>query len=162
MQQRKSISKRLGDVYTVIPLPADYLSDGKRQGFNSHPKFLHPIRSSKDYICLLEDLVYIDTDGKRHIVHAPFMTDGASIPRFFWRVVGHPFSTDYLVGAIVHDYYCQYAEKLHQSGLTFEASQVRERGDKLFKEILLFLRLPSWKVTAMYSAVRSVGKAKYG
>lgn len=34
-------------------------------------------------------------------------TDGASIPTFFWRILGHPFNTKYIQAAVVHDHFCQ-------------------------------------------------------
>jgi len=38
------------------------------------------------------------------IVPAGFDSDGCSMPRFFWRLFGHPFDMDYLREAILHDY----------------------------------------------------------
>lgn len=44
-------------------------------------------------------------DGTRTAARIPygFKTDGASIPRFFWRVVGTPFEPDLMLGALLHD-----------------------------------------------------------
>jgi hypothetical protein len=36
-------------------------------------------------------------------VDAGFITDGASIPRFAWSLVGHPLNEDYVVSALCHD-----------------------------------------------------------
>jgi hypothetical protein len=33
-----------------------------------------------------------------------FQTDGASIPRFAWRVIGHPFESEYIDVFVEHDY----------------------------------------------------------
>ena len=33
-----------------------------------------------------------------------FRSDGASMPRFFWRLIGHPFDMQYLREAILHDW----------------------------------------------------------
>lgn len=38
------------------------------------------------------------------IVPAGFITDGASIPRFLWRILGHPYQSDYIDIFILHDY----------------------------------------------------------
>ena len=48
--------------------------------------------------------VYHTPDGT-FIVPPGFESDGASMPRFFWRLIGHPFSMDYLREAILHDYF---------------------------------------------------------
>ena len=33
--------------------------------------------------------------------------DGASIPRFFWRVIGSPTNNSFLIAALVHDVLCE-------------------------------------------------------
>ena len=33
-----------------------------------------------------------------------FITDGASIPRFLWRVIDHPFQSDYIEVYVEHDH----------------------------------------------------------
>ena len=33
--------------------------------------------------------------------------DGASIPRFFWRVIGSPTDNSFLIAALVHDVLCE-------------------------------------------------------
>lgn len=33
--------------------------------------------------------------------------DGASIPRFFWRIIGAPTDNEFLVAALVHDVLCE-------------------------------------------------------
>lgn len=41
--------------------------------------------------------------GRRIIAPKGFECDGASIPPFFWPIVGHPFSGSSLRAAIIHD-----------------------------------------------------------
>ena len=49
-------------------------------------------------------------DGKYQVVEdykdipAGFITDGASIPRFLWRIIDHPFQSDYIEIYVEHDY----------------------------------------------------------
>ena len=38
-------------------------------------------------------------------VPAGFVTDGASVPRFFWRVLGHPFDGRKLGPSLRHDWH---------------------------------------------------------
>ena len=33
-----------------------------------------------------------------------FVCDGASIPRFFWRIFGHPFDRRHIRGGVKHDW----------------------------------------------------------
>lgn len=56
---------------------------------------------------LLEPLGYVTTDHWPIVVDAGFVTDYASIPRFFWRVI--PPRGRYNRAAIIHDYLYQNA-----------------------------------------------------
>lgn len=66
----------------------------------------------------LTPLDYRHVDGQEIVLLAPFVADvfgelilvppgfhcdGASVPRFAWRVVGHPFG-DYLESGVLHDW----------------------------------------------------------
>ncbi|MEO1610602.1 MAG: DUF1353 domain-containing protein, partial [Pseudomonadota bacterium] len=39
------------------------------------------------------------------------VSDGASIPSFFWSMIGAPFSGPYRLAAIIHDRYCETRER---------------------------------------------------
>lgn len=41
--------------------------------------------------------------GPLWIVKRGTTTDGASVPRLFWRVIGHPMQKDLIFWAVVHD-----------------------------------------------------------
>ncbi|URC15160.1 phospholipase [Paraglaciecola Antarctic GD virus 1] len=43
-----------------------------------------------------------------------FTSDGATIPKMFWKIIGSPFSPDFIEAAFVHDYliYISYDGKL--------------------------------------------------
>jgi hypothetical protein len=51
---------------------------------------------------------YSYTDGIGHTLTADpgFKTDGASIPRALWTIVGSPFTGKYIGAAVVHDVGC--------------------------------------------------------
>lgn len=53
---------------------------------------------------LLEDIVYDAGPLGRIVVPKGFESDGCSLPRFFWRMIGHPFDMRYLREAIFHDW----------------------------------------------------------
>jgi hypothetical protein len=55
---------------------------------------------------LLQDVVYIDPSGLQWKARKGYATDGASIPRAFWTVVGAPFEGKYRNAAVIHDQYC--------------------------------------------------------
>lgn len=52
---------------------------------------------------LLQDLAYYTSKGCI-VVPKGFESDGCSMPRFFWRLFGHPFDMQYLREAILHDW----------------------------------------------------------
>ena len=52
---------------------------------------------------LQTDMAYYTSKGQI-VVPKGFESDGCSMPRFFWRVFGHPFDMQYLREAILHDY----------------------------------------------------------
>ena len=120
-------------------------------GFDSHPLTEHfPNGTAR----LCRDLSYTDIVGQTHTVRAGFVTDGASIPRLFWRVVNHPYAGRILPGAILHDDGCARARLLMDSGQITRASAVRLEADQLFAETLRRAGLPMAKVRAMYWEVR--------
>ena len=56
---------------------------------------------------LNEPVVFVDARHNRWIAEAGRTIDGASIPRFFWRFIGGPFSGKYRRASVVHDVYCE-------------------------------------------------------
>lgn len=80
-------------------------------------------------------------------VPAGFESDGASVPRFFWRVVFPPGDADALRAAILHDYI--YRE--HPEGWT------RGEADRLFRDVLIADGVPGWRARLAYYAVRIFG-----
>ena len=90
---------------------------------------------------LLKDFYY-ENENLRITALKGFVFDGASKPKFFWRVIGHPFSYRHIRQAIIHDilYATEYFD--------------REKCDLLFKEMLDFKGLvdvPEWEELAMFN-----------
>lgn len=79
------------------------------------------------------------------IVPSGFVTDFASVPRFFWRIIS-PVDDDVRLPAIVHDH------------LYNEQSWDKEVADLIFREALVAHGAPFWKVHAMYQAVNWCGR----
>ena len=80
-------------------------------------------------------------------VPAGFESDGASVPRFFWRLVFPPGDSQALRAAILHDYI--YRE--HPHGWT------REDADKLFLTLLESDGVPRLRALLAYWGVRLFG-----
>ena len=73
--------------YFSEPIDLQLLADGKRMK-------------------LLCEVIYTDPQGKAWTAPKDFVSDGASIPRAFWSVVGGPWDGAYRNAAIVHAQYC--------------------------------------------------------
>lgn len=94
-------------------------------------------------------LIFISDDGHRVTVTGGFETDGASIPRMFYGLIGGPFSGRYVAAAVIHD--ALYASHLVS----------RELADELFLEAMRESGVPAWKARVMYWAVRAGGRAAW-
>ena len=76
-----------------------------------------------------------------------FVTNFASVPRFFWRLF--PPQGEYSEAATVHDY-------LYQSGI-FD----KETADLIFKAAMKKAGVPAWKYVLMYQAVKILGTSAW-
>ena len=65
--------------------------------------FYKRLEDGETVAVLQTDMAYYTSKG---IILVPkgFESDGCSMPRFFWRVFGHPFDMQYLREAILHDW----------------------------------------------------------
>lgn len=89
------------------------------------------------------DLVYY-TDTETYIVPKGTITDGASIPRFLWSLVGHPLQ-EYAPSAVLHDY-------LYQTGMV-----PRDVADNIFYNSMAVLNVSWMKRKTLYYGVRLFG-----
>ena len=118
---------------------------------------------------LLEDVSYVDPDDRRWTARKGYSTDGASIPRAFWTVVGGPFEGRYRDAALIHDQFCSDPkhglrtwQQVHRmfyfamraSGVASQPAQtaafpmrspaVRRTADKRLSTIGIALRMMEW------------------
>ena len=80
-----------------------------------------------------------------------YQTNGADIPRLFWRLYP-PYSPEYMPAVVIHDYLCdkaidEYANKADLQDKFLYA-------DNAFREILERLDISKNKVKVFYNAVR--------
>lgn len=57
-------------------------------------------------VILQEDFTYVDTAHQRWTTTKGTVSDGASIPRGVWTLVGSPLKGGYVRAALIHDAYC--------------------------------------------------------
>lgn len=86
---------------------------------------IHTEDSMGNVYTLLEDLVVV-WNGRVLVVPAGFKSDGASVPRFFWRCVFPPGDSKALRAAFAHDFI--YRE--HPQGWT------KADADNMFYDLL--------------------------
>lgn len=53
---------------------------------------------------LVKEPIHYETPIGNFTVPEKFLSDGCSLPRIVWRVIGHPFDMRYLREALLHDY----------------------------------------------------------
>lgn len=85
--------------------------------------------------------VYVQ--GRTITVPPGFVTDFASVPRFFWRILP-PFGR-YSPAAVVHDY-------LYATALV-----TRREADSIFYDLMRLCDVPAWKRSVMAQALRVFG-----
>jgi hypothetical protein len=96
-----------------------------------------------------EDLLYVTNAARRINVPKGFETDGASIPRLFWPIVGHPLNGKHARAATVHDY------------LYFTGEGSKESADRIFLEAMKTDGVSKLRRNIMYYAVKWFGKGSY-
>jgi len=86
-----------------------------------------------------------DKKGRQWEVRPGYQTDGASIPRALWSIVGSPYTGKYLPAAIIHDFYCDLR------------SREWEDVHRVFLEAMLANGVDSTQAKIMYYAVYRFG-----
>ena len=96
---------------------------------------------------LLEDLT-VFWQGKTLIIPSGFKSDGASVPRFFWRIVFPPGDSRALRAAFAHDYIYR----------THPENWKRKEADKMFYDLLREDGIGLFPALRAYWGVRLFGK----
>ncbi len=105
-------------------------------------------RRERREVMLLEDVVYTLPGGRLVLIKKGFIFDGASIPRFFWRIIGHPLDHEFIRAVLLHD--GLYAAELLAQILS----------DKAFLEFMKYYDNVGWiKRNSMHKAVRIGGRS---
>ena len=65
---------------------------------------LRPIPGERRLYVLVSDyLAQLPYSGRWLLIRAGFIFDGASIPRWLWSLIGHPFDPNWCAAALIHD-----------------------------------------------------------
>lgn len=113
------------------------------------PQFVGKIKtimmSDGRHMKLLAPYSYIDKDYKVWTAPKGAITDGASIPKFFWSVIGGPFEGKYRGPSILHDWYCD------------RRTRPWKDVDRMFFRAMLTAGVNRLKAQIMYAAVLAYG-----
>jgi hypothetical protein len=91
----------------------------------------------------------VSVDEVEYSAPAGMKTDGASIPRFFWRLIGDPMNPQFIRAAVIHDAACE------RCLYGFDGSS-RDAAD-LFGALLRDAGVSGWKVASMVTVVKRFG-----
>ena len=116
--------------------------------FEDMPK-VEPMLDGGECWVLVADF-HAKVDGMAFTVPAGFVTDGASIPRFLWRLCGHPLETRRFPIAVLHDW-------LYEADLGLTRQQVGE----IYRDGLLSLGYGKWTAATEYYAIRLFGGSRW-
>ena len=89
---------------------------------------------------------WVKVDGQTINLPHEFRTDGASVPRVLWPVIGSPFDPRVIGAALVHDYL-----------YTSQNWRTRAWSDMAFRALLIQDCTPAWKAWIMWLGVRVFG-----
>lgn len=96
------------------------------------------------------DFRFKDPNGLLWSAPAGSEVDGASIPQFFWSIIGGPFEGPYISASVIHDHYCRTKERTaHDTHRNFyygmRAANVEDWRAKLMHWAVETFG-PSWKL----------------
>ena len=91
--------------------------------------------------------VEVEVDGATYIIEvlAGFVFDGCSVPRWLWRLCGHPMEVPRVAAALAHDF-------LYRAHLC-----KRELADKIYRAICLKVGMSAARSGIEYTMVRWFG-----
>ena len=119
----------------------------------SAPIIRLPISTLGETEAVLMDDWHIDrVCDLRFDIESGATTDGASIPRFLWRVCGHPLETPRVYAATLHDY-------LYRHGWAMGVT--REQADECYYALLRHFGVAAWRAGTEYYALRLFGASNY-
>ena len=73
-----------------------------------------------------------------------FVSDGCTIPRLLWTVLGCPHNQEYLPASLIHDWLLCHPQEINRD---------RNLSSRIFRQVLLNEGVERWKAQIMYIAV---------
>lgn len=95
-----------------------------------------------------------------YVAPAEMLTDGASIPRLFWRLIDPPMYSLLFLGAVLHD--AAYGGILRaDNGCDDWLPVEKSEADELLRLLGMWNGFPRWKADAAWRAVHHFGQGPW-
>ena len=98
---------------------------------------------------MLRDELSFENSKYKVTIKPGLLTDGASIPKVFWSIIGCPLNGKYVGSALIHD------------GLYASHVLSKEESDLLFLDMMEHNKVSLWRRKLMYWAVKFGGGSSY-
>ena len=86
----------------VVTLSATH-PNAKYGVFSTYNLKVKPLNDGTRRVRLLEDLIFIDANGKKWTSPKGSVVDGATIPKVFQGLIGTPYGGQYVLASVIHD-----------------------------------------------------------
>lgn len=111
---------------------------------------------------LAEDWHIAEVCGFTFTCPAGTTTDGASIPRFLWRLCGHPLMAPRVYAALLHDWLYSGAPVADtRVASAWPIDITRKEADVCYYALLRHFGIPAWVAAIEYYALRLFGASHY-
>lgn len=121
-------------------MQVNYTSFDKAVGYNCKNK-------KKPFYLVLPVYVIVSYANKKiylKLDDANFTSDGCTLWKIFWLILGCPHSPEYLPASLIHDWILEHPETVHYN---------RKLASRIFKAVLLNEGVSPLKAQIMYLAV---------
>ena len=109
--------------------------------FSTYALKVEPLKDKSGRVRLLEELVFIDSHGKKWTAPKGYVVDGATIPKIFQDFIGTPYGGQYVLASVIHD--VAYDEK----------KESWQNVHQVFYDAMLASGVEARKASLMYMAV---------
>jgi hypothetical protein len=99
--------------------------------------------------------------GFRFTVPAGVTSDGASIPRFLWRICGHPLEWPRVYAAMLHDWLYSGVDPVIFVDGAVPSDLTRKEADLCYYFLLRHFGISAWRAAVEYLALRLFGGWHY-
>ncbi|WP_419174394.1 DUF1353 domain-containing protein [Desulfosediminicola sp.] len=102
---------------------------------------------------LIEEFKFIDPNGMVWISPKDSITDGASIPKFAWPIIGSPFKGKYRAASVIHDISCKERVRTWESvHLAFYYAMMASGVSRAKAKVMyaaVYFRGPRWNLNGV-------------